>query len=165
METSPMQTTRGPRFQIERHIQRLYRRNIKPTLDRLRGREIEPLSKAQALLPLMFAEKTYNASHPEYDAALVSNFPGWIFNPQLPCRNPLFLEIKKLAKGDQVPDQAWDEVLKRAMEEASAVPGYGQVMERVAFIEKYLAKLGRRHGAHYIAGWVNLVDAYFLYWA
>jgi predicted O-methyltransferase YrrM len=56
-------------------------------------------------------------------------------------------------------------VLKQAMEEASAVPGYDQIMERIAYIENYLAELGRRHQAHYIAGWINLMDAYFLYWA
>jgi predicted O-methyltransferase YrrM len=122
-------------------------------------------SRAQALSPLMFAEKTYNTEHRDYEPELVDNFPGRIFNAGAPCNNPLFLELNKLARGKKVRNKAWDSVLKHAMEEASAVPGFAQVMERVGFIEKYLAELRSRYGSHYVAGWVNLVDAQFLYWA
>jgi predicted O-methyltransferase YrrM len=142
----------------------LYRRAVKPTLDVLRGRKVNALSQVQASAPLMFAEKTYNIGHRDYEPELADNFPGRIFNAALPCTNPLFLQLKKLARGNRVPDKAWDPLLKLAMDEASTVSGYDQVMERVGFIQKYLAELGRRHRAHYIAGWVNLVDAHFLYW-
>jgi predicted O-methyltransferase YrrM len=160
-----MPIAREPQLQIKRRLRRVYRRAVKPTLDMLRGREVSALNKAQAASPLMFAEKTYNTEHRDYEPELVNNFPGRIFNADLPCNNPLFIELKKLSHGKKVPDGALDQVLKRAMEEASAVPGYAQVMERIAYIETYLAELGRRHQAHYIAGWVNLVDAHFLYWA
>jgi predicted O-methyltransferase YrrM len=131
----------------------------------LRGRKASSLNQAQALSPLMFAERTYNTSHPDYEPELVHNVPGRIFNAGLPCNNLLFREIKKLAIGGRVPNFALRRVLERAMEEASTVPGFAQVMERVAYIEKDMAELGRRYQAHYIPGWVNLVDAQFLYWA
>jgi len=37
-------------------------------------------------------------------------------------------------------------------------------VERKAHIERYTAELGRRYRAQYVAGWVNLADAQFLYW-
>jgi predicted O-methyltransferase YrrM len=63
-----------------------------------------------------------------------------------------------------VPNFAWRRVLREAMAEASTVPGFAQAMERVTFIEQYLAGLKERYHSHYVAGWVNLVDAQFLYW-
>jgi predicted O-methyltransferase YrrM len=160
-----MLATSEPWLQIKRRLRRVYRRALKPTLDTLRGRKVDALHETMAVSPLMFAEKTYNTDHRDYEPELVNNFPGRIFNAGLPCNNPLFLALKKLASGKKVPNKALDRVLKDAMEEARTVPGYVQVMERVAYIENYLAELGRRHQAHYIAGWVNLVDAHFLYWA
>ena len=50
------------------------------------------------------------------------------------------------------------------MTEASTVPGFDQVMGRKAYIENYMAALGQRYHSHYLAGWVNLTDAQFLYW-
>src|SRR4051812_4684530 len=144
-----MPAIRGPRVQIRRRVERLYRRAVKPTLDVLRGRKVDALSQVQASASLMFAEKTYNIGHKDYEPELADNFPGSIFNAGLPCTNPLFLLLKKLAKGNRFPDKALDPLLRLAMEEASTVPRYGQVMERVGFIQKYLAELGSRHRAHY----------------
>ncbi len=160
-----MSAARGPRLQIKRHLLRVYRRTVMPVRHALRGGKVAAVDQAMASSPLMFAEKTYNISHRDYEPELADNFPGRIFNAALPCTNPLFLQLKKLAKGNRVSDKALDPLLKLAMGEASTVPGYDQVMERVGFIQNYLAELGSRHRAHYIAGWVNLLDAHFLYWA
>src|SRR5262249_36990957 len=51
------------------------------------------LQEAKRRLPLLYAERTYNTSHPDYDAALVRNHPGHIFNAEVPCGNPAFAEI------------------------------------------------------------------------
>jgi predicted O-methyltransferase YrrM len=160
-----MPASRKPRFRIKRRLERAYRRAVKPWLDPLRGRRPDALGEARASSPLMFAEKTYNPDHPDYEPELVQNFPDRIVNAGLPCNNLLFREIKKLAAGGRVPPSALQHVLKQTMDEASTVPGFAQAMERVAFIEDYMAALGRRYEAHYIPGWVNLVDAQFLYWA
>ncbi len=45
------------------------------------------LRHAMQQMPLMRAERTYNTSHPDYDRYLVRNFPGRIFNHNLPCDN------------------------------------------------------------------------------
>jgi predicted O-methyltransferase YrrM len=164
-DMASMSVTRGSRFQIKRHLRRVYRRAVKPWLDRVRGRKASALSETQALSPLMFATKTYNTAHPNYEPELVQNFPNRIFNADLPSNNSLFREIKKLAFAGRVPTFTLRRVLKQAMEEASTVAGFAQVMERIGFIEDYMAALGRRYEAHYIPGWVNLVDAQFLYWA
>jgi predicted O-methyltransferase YrrM len=160
-----MPASRKPRFRIKRRLERAYRRAVKPWLDPLRGRRPDALGEARASSPLMFAAKTYNPEHPDYEPELVQNFPDRIFNAGLPSNNALFREIKKLAFAGRVPAFALRRVLKQTMEEASTVPGFAQAMERVAFIEDYMAALGRRYEAHYIPGWVNLVDAQFLYWA
>lgn len=119
---------------------------------------------AMQQIPLLLDEKTYNTSHPEYDATAVRNYPGQIFNAEKPCGNIVYAEIKKLAKGGRVRDKSWKNILKETLEEARAVPHSEQVFERRAFIEKYTAELNRKYGGHYAAGWVNLDDAIFLYW-
>jgi predicted O-methyltransferase YrrM len=119
---------------------------------------------AVASLPLMIDEKTYNTSHPDYDATLVRNFPGKIFNADKPCNNAVYAGLRLFAKGDHVPDAAWDRILKDALEEARTVPHSDQVFERRAYIERYLEAIRERYEAHYAAGWVNLDDALFLYW-
>jgi len=43
-----------------------------------------PLAEALATRPLMIDSKTYNTEHPAYDARLVRNFPGRIFNADKP---------------------------------------------------------------------------------
>ena len=117
-----------------------------------------------ASLPLMIDAKTYNTSHPDYDANLVRNFPGKIFNADKPCNNIVYASLKQLAKGDEVPDNAWGPILKDALEEAKTVPHSDQVFERRDYIENYLMEITKKYDAHYAAGWVNLDDALFLYW-
>jgi predicted O-methyltransferase YrrM len=119
---------------------------------------------AVARLPLMIDEKTYNTSHPDYDATLVRNFPGKIFNADKPCNNAVYAGLRPFAKGDDVPDAAWDRTLKEALEEARTVPHSDQVFERRTYIERYLEAIRDKYEAHYAAGWVNLDDALFLYW-
>jgi predicted O-methyltransferase YrrM len=116
-------------------------------------------------LPLLFAEKTYNTAHPDYEGELVGNFPDHVHHADRPCSNPLFVEIRKLARRNMVPRRAWPRLHREVMEEASAVPGFRQVMERKQFIETHLAELSRRYQAHYLAGWVDIAEAQFLYWA
>ena len=108
--------------------------------------------------------KTYNTSHPDYDATLVRNFPGKIFNADKPCNNAVFASLRPFAKGDHVPDAAWDRILKEVLEEARTVPHSDQVFERRTYIERYLEAIREKYEAHYAAGWVNLDDALFLYW-
>jgi predicted O-methyltransferase YrrM len=115
-------------------------------------------------LPLMIDTKTYNTSHPDYDASRVRNFPGKIFGADKPCNNVAYASLKKLANGDEVPDNAWDKILKGALGEVKTIPYSDQIFERRAFIEKYMAEMSEKYAAHYVAGWVNLDDALFLYW-
>ena len=119
---------------------------------------------AMRRLPLMVDAKTYNTSHPDYDATLVRNFPGKIFNADQPCDNVVYAELVRLASGDQISDTLWNLVLKSALEEAQRVPHSDQVFERRAYIENYIKEINQRYGAHYAPGWVNLDDALFLYW-
>ena len=117
-----------------------------------------------AALPLMIDAKTYDTSHPDYDARLVRNFPGKIFNADKPCDNIVYATLQRLAKSDELADSVWNQILKDALEEAKTVPHSDQVFERRDFIEKYLVEITKKYGAHYAAGWVNLDDALFLYW-
>jgi predicted O-methyltransferase YrrM len=123
-----------------------------------------PLETALGEHPLLIAPKTYNTSHPGYEANLVRNFPGQIFNADKPCRNTVYAEVKQLAQGAQVPDDAWSAVLKEVLEEAKSVPHSDEVFERREYIERYLRDITAKYHAHYAAGWVNLDDALFLYW-
>jgi predicted O-methyltransferase YrrM len=124
----------------------------------------DTFQEAMQRLPLLIDEKTYNTSHPEYDATLVRNHPGQIFNADKLCSNGTYADLRKLALGDAVPDKAWDKVLHDMLEEAKTVPHAQQVFERRSFIEQYTAELHRKYQAHYVPGWVNLDDALFLYW-
>jgi predicted O-methyltransferase YrrM len=138
-----------------------------PVADSTGGRAVSgksPLETALGGHPLMIASKTYNTSHPDYDANLVRNFPGRIFNADKPCSNSVYANLKQLADGEQVPDETWNAILKDALEEAKTVPHSDQVFERRTYIEKYLEEIARNYQAHYAAGWVNLDDALFLYW-
>src|SRR5580658_3164745 len=80
--------------------------------------------------PLLLDERTYNTSHPDYDAGVVRNFPGHIFNRDKPCGNAALGALLPLARGDEVPDAAWDTVLGDVLAEAAAVPHAGQIFER-----------------------------------
>jgi predicted O-methyltransferase YrrM len=122
------------------------------------------LREAMQQIPLLLAERTYNTSHPDYDARVVRNFPEHIFNHHRPCENFAFRALSRAADGDQVADQGWDAVLAEALVEAASVPHAQQVFERRSFVERYMAELGRKYRAHYVPGWVNLDDALFLYW-
>ena len=129
-----------------------------------RGGPVGSFQKAMGTMPLMIADKTYNGAHPDYDPVVVRNFPGRILNTGRPSDNVLYAEIRKLAYGRNVPRLAWRSVLRDAAAEAATVPGYAQLMERKAYVERYLADMGRKYGAHYVAGWVTMTDAQYLYW-
>jgi predicted O-methyltransferase YrrM len=122
------------------------------------------LREAMEQMPLLIAERTYNTSHPGYDARAVRNFPGHLFNHDKSCENAAFRMIGRLAQGDEVPDQAWPAVLGETLVEAASVPYAAQVFERRSYVELYLNELGRKYHAHYVPGWVNFDDALFLYW-
>jgi predicted O-methyltransferase YrrM len=122
------------------------------------------LSEAMERKPLLIAERTYNTAHPGYDARVVRNFPGHLFNRDKSCENPALQALGRLAQGDEVPDQAWPAVLGETLVEAASVPYAAQVFERRSYVEQYLNELGRKYHAHYVPGWVNLDDALFLYW-
>jgi predicted O-methyltransferase YrrM len=153
---------------LDRHLRRLRtaaRISIDTVVGAVHSGGKSTLRKNLTTRPLLFAEKTFNTAHPDYDPQLARFFPHYIHNVDQPSGNPLFLEIKKFAKGNRVPPRAWRQVRAEVMEEARTVPGFDQVMERKAFIENYIAGLERQYHAKYIAGWVNLIDAQFLYWA
>jgi len=114
--------------------------------------------------PLMFAPKTYNTNHPDYDAGLVRNFPGKIFNLKKSNENTLFGEFRKLMQKDEIPAASWDFILEKTLEEVRSIPHANQVFERKAYVESYLKELEANYGAYYLPGWVNLEDALFLYW-
>ena len=118
----------------------------------------QTLQEAMQQSPLMIDARTYNTSHPDYDANVVRNFPGKILNRDRPCANRAFVELVKRARGDEVADASWNTILAETLVEASAVPGATQVFERRAFIENYVAELGRKYHAHYVPGWVPLSD-------
>ena len=122
------------------------------------------LRQAMEGMPLLRAERTYNTSHPDYDASLVRNYPGRIFNSDTSCDNASFHALAHLGRGATVPNGAWKPVLGAALAEASSVPYADQVFERRAFVERYVSELANKYGAHYVPGWVNLDDALFLYW-
>lgn len=114
--------------------------------------------------PLLFAHKTYNTSHPDYDVNIVRNFPGKVFNPKVAINNVVFDQLKKMMKQDSIPEDQWSTILRESLEEAKTVPHADQVFERKRFVEQYLGELEAKHKAFYRPGWVNLDDALFLYW-
>jgi predicted O-methyltransferase YrrM len=122
------------------------------------------LHEAMQQIPLLLADRTYNTSHPDYDARIVRNFPGHIFNDGLPCENAAFKALKHLAQASEVVDQVWEDVLKNILEEAKSVSYADQVFERRRFVEEYMSELTNTYSAHYVPGWVNLDDGLFLYW-
>jgi predicted O-methyltransferase YrrM len=128
------------------------------------SRPAEKLQTALARLPLMIDAKTYNTSHPEYNSALVRNFPGKIFNFDKICTNSVYASLRQLATGDEIPDAIWNQILKEALEEARSIAHSDQVFERRTYIENYMKEITNKYHAHYAAGWVNLDDALFLYW-
>jgi predicted O-methyltransferase YrrM len=128
------------------------------------GGPAENLQSALACQPLMVDAKTYNTSHPDYNASVVQNFPGKIFNFEKPCHNNVYAKLRGLAKDDEVPDSVWNQILKDVLEEARSLPHADQVFERRGYIENYMQEITDKYHALYAAGWVNLDDALFLYW-
>ena len=77
----------------------------------------------------------------------------------------MYARLRALGDGAaEIPDEAWGPVLGAALAEAGRVEGAAQVFERWAIIRETAEELGRRHGAVYCPGWVNVDDALFLYW-
>lgn len=131
------------------------------------GYQGPPTNRVESALkdhPVMFAYKTYNTSHPEYDANKVRNFPGKIFNLHRDLANPVYSELKKLIKDDEISEAKWADILKETLEEIKTIPHADEVFKRKAFVEEYLQKLEEKYEAYYRPGWVNLDDALFLYW-
>jgi predicted O-methyltransferase YrrM len=124
--------------------------------------------EAMANIPLMIADKTYNTAHPEYDAHVVRNYPGQIFNAELKAKNAVYQallpKVKKKKGIVEVLDASWESVLNDMMDEVKTIPHSQQVFERKNYIENYVKDLSQKYHAHYLAGWVNMEDALFLYW-
>jgi predicted O-methyltransferase YrrM len=153
-----------PPMTLKRRLRRLYRA-ARGSFDALRGGgNLGAVNERLAANPLMFAEKTYNTAHPDYEPELARCYSGCLYNRDCANGNPLLRDIEQLARRGKVPNRAWRPLLDAAMAEARAVAGFDQVMERKAYVETYLADLERRYQGHFVAGWVNLVDAQFLYW-
>lgn len=152
-----------PPMTLKRRLRRL-NRAVRGSLAALRGGATRSVNDALAANPLMFAENTYNTAHPDYEPELARCYSGRMYNLDCANDNPLFLEINRMARRGKVPNRAWRQILHDAMAEATTVTGFDQVAKRKAFVETTLAELGRRYQSHFVAGWVNLVDAQFLYW-
>jgi predicted O-methyltransferase YrrM len=128
------------------------------------GTATSTLHEAMQQIPLLLADRTYNTSHPDYDARMVRNVPGHIFNDGLPCENAAFKALKHLGQASEVADSVWEAVLNDTLAEAKSVAYADQVFERRRFVEEYMNELTNKYSAHYVPGWVNLDDALFLYW-
>lgn len=123
------------------------------------------LKKVMGRMPLMLDEKTYNTSHPNYNSNLVRNFPGRIFNRESSSKNKVYQALSSMTKkGDEICDSSWQKILDDMLNEIKQVPFSSQILERKSFIENYVADLSQRYRSHYMPGWVNIVDAIFLYW-
>lgn len=114
--------------------------------------------------PLMFARKTYNTNHPDYNPEEARNFPGKIFNMDKDAGNPVYAELKKLIQDNEIAESQWGAILRETLEEARSVPHAEQIFERKAYVERYIDELQTKFGGCYQPGWVNLEDALFLYW-
>jgi hypothetical protein len=69
--------------------------------------------------PLMIDDRTYNTNHPDYEADVVRNYPGRVFNRKVASANFVF---NQLVKGidDEVPDDMWNKRLAEALIEAAS---------------------------------------------
>lgn len=126
--------------------------------------QVVSFEEAMRQHPLLFAPKTYNTNHPDYDANVVRNFPGKIFNLDKKSGNPVYNELKKMAHHGEISDNKWTSILQDTLDEVKTVPHADQLFQRKAYIESYLETLETRYSAFYRPGWVNLNDAIFLYW-
>jgi predicted O-methyltransferase YrrM len=125
---------------------------------------VHSFEEAMQKHPLLFDYKTYNTSHPDYDATVVRNFPGKIFNLDASPASPVYNELKKMIQNGEIPEVRWKDILKETLEEAKTVPHADEVFQRKAFVENYMEELETKYHAYYKPGWVNLDDALFLYW-
>lgn len=129
--------------------------------------EIPDSKTAIAHLPLLLAEKTYNTGHPSYEANKVRNFPGRFFNSEIPSNNEVLKELYLISdkkKRYEIKDETWNKILETTLSEIKTIEHSSQTFERIDYIESYTQELSKRHQAHYMAGWVNIPDALFLYW-
>ncbi len=127
-------------------------------------READSFENALSKHPLIFANKTFNTSHPDYDATVVRNFPGKIFNFKSKTTNSIYRALKKMTNEDEIPETNWTITLRDTLAEVKTVPYAEQIFERKAYVENYLNDLENKYQAYYKPGWVNLDDALFLYW-
>jgi predicted O-methyltransferase YrrM len=159
------QQSRVLNSKLDAVVAALYRQPYALAPDSQPAMRVDAIQNPGSERPLLIDEKTYNTSHPDYDATVVRNFPGTILNAENPCHNnPVYDELKKLANGHEVPDAAWTSILKEALAEAKSDPYAELVMQRREATEQYMAELRRQYHSQYNAGWVNLDAALFLYW-
>ncbi|MCR9191789.1 MAG: class I SAM-dependent methyltransferase [Gammaproteobacteria bacterium] len=121
-------------------------------------------AKTAPTKPLLFSEKTLNVAHPDYNADLVRNFPGKLFNMDTGINNVVYDELKKMILGNEISEDQWQDILKQSLAELKAIPHAEQLFQRIAYVENYMTELGSKYGSVYRPGWVNLDDAIFLYW-
>ena len=114
--------------------------------------------------PLLRAPKTYNTSHPDYDPAIVRNFPGCLFNGDKPSANPALRAMRDLVQGTAVSDRTWDEELEMELAELHAARDAYQLFENRDRAERYFLGINELYGTSYEPGWMNLDDALLLYW-
>jgi hypothetical protein len=102
-----------PPMTLKRRLHRV-RRTVRRSLAALRSKN--SVNDALAANPLMFAEKTYNTAHPNYEPELARCYSGRIHNLDCANDNSLFREIRQLARRGTVPNRAWRQILRDAME-------------------------------------------------
>jgi len=115
-------------------------------------------------LPLLRAPKTYNPDHPDYDPALVRNFPGALQNGEQSAANPALRAIRQVMQASETNGRAWPDQLEMAFAEIKTIPGAEQLFRRKANAEHFFLDANNYFDAHYQPGWVNLDDGLFLYW-
>lgn len=143
--------------QLENQVQRV------GDLDRRSKELAEEFQLLSAELEKLVGERTFEIFHRDQHRLLRAAL-GRLLNREKPSSNPAFLELVDQAGGGEIRDRWWNEVLANTLVEAASVPGAGQVFERQAYLEKYLAELARRHRARYGVGSLEQDDALFLYW-
>lgn len=119
-------------------------------------------------MPLLLADKTYNSSHPNYNADLVRNDPHRVFNVEKSSWNPTYRKllpfIHQQNNASYLDNSVWQNILQEAREELLTIPHASEIFKNQTYLENYVADLTHRYQAHYIPGWVNLNVALFLYW-
>lgn len=121
--------------------------------------------KAMQAGPLLIANKTYNTNHPNYHAPDARNFPGKILNEQIESNNPIFLKLKAMLQNHEIGESQWKKILQESLDEVKTIPHANEVFDNYQWMEDYAKNLEKKYQAFYHAGWVNLEDALFLYWA